>query len=160
MTKPWQVCLALTAIFFAGMVSGGLLERHIVRRNPLRPPPATPEVWIPRMIKGLEEKLTLTSEQSQRIGPIVKTHTEELSKLRRQSMRTAGDILTEMETQIAAELTPEQKTRYEEILKERREMRRSSQHLQHHGDQERPPGSATGETPPPPPPPSAGSAGT
>ena len=123
MNKPWQVCLVLVAIFAAGGISGGLVAFQIARRH--APPP--PGVWIARRIENVARELQLTPAQMERVQPIVKRNVEELTKLSRQSMHTVHEMLERMETEIGAELTPEQRTRYEQILKERREVRRRMQ---------------------------------
>jgi Spy/CpxP family protein refolding chaperone len=123
MNKPWQVCLVLVAIFAAGGISGGLVAFQIARRH--APPP--PGVWIARRIENVARELQLSPAQMERVQPIVKRNVEELTKLSRQSMHTVHEMLERMETEIGAELTPEQRTRYEQILKERREVRRRMQ---------------------------------
>ena len=123
MNKPWQVCLVLVAIFAAGGVSGGLLVFRIARKY--APPP--PGVLIVRRIENVARELQPSPAQMERVQPIVKRNVEELTKLSRQSMHTVHEMLERMETEIGAELTPEQRTRYEQILKERREVRRRMQ---------------------------------
>jgi Spy/CpxP family protein refolding chaperone len=96
--------------------------------------------------------LQLTPEQKERIQPIVKRDIEELTKLSRQSMRTVHGILERMETDIMAQLTPEQRTKYEHILKERRAARRQMlEQRGPHGERERLHGPPPGEQNPPPP---------
>ena len=73
----------------------------------------------------MADEVQLTPEQKERIKPIVAANIDELFKLRRQAI----DILDRMGKQIAAELTPEQCTRYEKILQERREARRQTQEM-------------------------------
>jgi Spy/CpxP family protein refolding chaperone len=150
MNKPWQVCLVLVAIFAAGGISGGLVAFQIARKY--APPP--PGVWIARRIENVARELQLTPAQMERVQPIVKRNVEELTKLSRQSMQTVHGMLERMETEIGAELTPEQRTKYEQILKERREVRRRMQERHGmHGDRER----HLDDRPPPlPPPPKPG----
>jgi uncharacterized protein (DUF849 family) len=79
----------------------------------------------------------------------VKRNVEELTKLSRQSMHTVHEMLERMETEIGAELTPDQRTKYEQILKERREVRRRMQDRHGmRGEWER----RSDDRPPPPPP--------
>ena len=167
MTKPWQIWLVLIAIFAAGAVGGGLVVRHVERgRPPPAPPP--PEIWIVRQIERVAREVNLTPEQTERIKPIVKANTDELVKLRHQ----AFEIIDRMGKQIAAELTPDQRAKYEQILKERREARRQMQE-QRNGrrrlDSAPPPGGPRPgpapedggqRSPPPPPPPPEKTPGT
>jgi hypothetical protein len=145
MNKPWQVCLVLVAIFAAGGISGGLVAFQIARKH--APPP--PGVWIARRIENVARELQLTPAQMERVQPIVKRNVEELTRLSRQSMHTVHGMLERMETEIGAELTLEQRTKYEQILKERREVRRRMQDQRGmRGEWERRPD----DRPPPPPP--------
>jgi Spy/CpxP family protein refolding chaperone len=150
MTKPWQICLVLIVIFAAGAVSGGLVAFHIARRNAARPPPP-PEVWGARQFEHFAKVLNLTAAQRQVIEPLMKKNVEELARLRRQAMRTSDDILERMDADIAAQLTPEQRTQFEKIWKERRERRRQLHDRAGHGGHEPPPGFHP-EAPKPPPP--------
>jgi Spy/CpxP family protein refolding chaperone len=145
MTKPWQIWLVLIAIFATGTAGGWLLARHVARRSAPRPPP--PEVWAARQMERVADEVQLTPEQKERIKPIVTANIDELVKLRRQAL----DILDQMGKQIATELTPEQRTKYEKILEEHRAARRQAQELRNarHRADGAPPG---GEQPPPPPP--------
>jgi Spy/CpxP family protein refolding chaperone len=144
--------LVLIAIFSTGVAGGWLAANHMARRRALRPPP--PEIWVARQIERLAGEVQLTPEQRERIRPVVAAKMDELIKLRRQAI----DILDQMGKQIAAELTPEQRTRYEKILQERREARRQAQEMRnarHRGDGapggREPPPDEGGEPPPPPP---------
>jgi Spy/CpxP family protein refolding chaperone len=147
MNKPWQVCLILFAIFAAGIVSGGLVAFRVARRNAPHFP--APEVWVARRFDQLNRELNLTPQQKERVAPIVKRGTEELVKWHRQSLRASREVLERMEKDIAAELTPEQRTKFEQYLNARRERirRLMSEQRGPRGERDRPPG----EMPPPPP---------
>lgn len=148
MNKPWQVCLVLIAIFAVGGISGGLVAYRVARRHM----PLPPEAWGARRFEHVAQVLKLTPEQKARIKPIVKRNIEEIDKLRRQSMHEIHGILERMETDIAAELTPDQRTQYEHFLKERREARKQMLEPRGpHGEREWPHGPPPGEQKPPPP---------
>ena len=151
MTKPWQIWLVLIAIFSTGLAGGWLVERHIARRQVQRPPP--PEVWVARQIARVAGEVQLTPEQKERIRPIITANIDQLIRLRHQAI----DVLDQMGKQIAAELTPEQRAKYEKILQEHRQAR-EMRSVRHRGDGA-PPGVGTPPTEPddrPPPPPPAG----
>ena len=155
MNKSWQVCLVLIAIFAVGGISGGLVAYRVARRH--MPLPLPPEAWGARRFEHVAQELQLTPEQKARIKPIVKRNIEEIEKLHRQSMHEVRGILERMETDIAAELTPEQRTQYEQFLKERREARKQMQEPRGmRGERDRPPGRSPGEKPPPPAPEAGG----
>jgi Spy/CpxP family protein refolding chaperone len=155
MNKPWQVYLVLIGIFVAGGLSGWVVANGVARRHAPMPPP--PEVWIARRIEHVARELELTPEQKVHIQPIVQRTIEELDKLRRQSMPAVHGILERMETDVAKQLTPEQRTKFEHILKERREARKQLREQRGpHGEGERPHGPPPDEQNPPPPPDTGG----
>ena len=154
MTKPWQIWLVLIAIFSTGVAGGWLVERHIARRLQPRPPP--PEAWVARQIERVTDEVQLTPEQKERVMPIIKANIDELVKMRRQ----AFEIVDRMERQIAKELTPEQRARYEKIMEERRAARRQAHEMRESRRRSEgappdgvnpPPPPRPGEEPPPPP---------
>lgn len=150
MNKPWQICLVLIAIFATGAVSGGLVAFRMARKNLPRPP--LPEVWGARQFEHFAKVLDLTPAQRQVIEPLMKKNMAELARLRRQAMRTADDIFEHMDADIAAQLTPEQRAKFEKIVKERREVRRQLHERGGHGGREPPPPGSPSEGPRPPPP--------
>ena len=161
MSKSWQICAVLAAIFAAGGLSGGLVAYRLARRNSPRPSP--PEVWVPRQIERFARVLHLTLEQRQRIAPIMEKNIQELGDLRHQSMRASREIVDRMDAAIAAELTADQRAHFERIVKERRDAWRRLQDRGAHGGREHPPGpppEAGSQPPPPPPPPADKTAGT
>ncbi len=148
MTKPWQIWLVLIAIFAAGTTGGWLVARHAARRSARHLLP--PEGWAAREIERVADEVQLTPEQKERIKPIVAANIDEMMRLRRQAL----DIADRMEKQIAAELTPEQRTKYEQILQERRAARKQAHDLRdaRHQADDAPPGGG----PPPAPAPEKG----
>jgi hypothetical protein len=79
-------------------------------------------MWVGRQIERVASEVNLTPEQTERIKPIVRENIDDLVKLRRQ----AFDVIDRMGKQIAAELTPEQRVKYEQILQARREARQQA----------------------------------
>ncbi|HTX67497.1 MAG TPA: hypothetical protein VMD31_17135 [Opitutaceae bacterium] len=161
MTKPWQILLVLVVIFAAGGVSGGLVAYHIARHSAVRLPPP-PEVWVARDIERFGERLALTPAQMEKIKPIVRSNVEELTKLRRQSMRATHDILESLENEIMAELTPEQKVHFQEFVEKRRDAWRRMQEMRGapaHPGREHPPGAPPQGAPPAPPQPAPATTG-
>jgi hypothetical protein len=114
-------------IFGTGVVTGGLVARHAERGRFNRPqanqPPArhiqatTAGVRV-EFLRRVQRDLDLTAEQRERIDRILKesqerTHTimEPVSPLLRQELQRTKEAFRE-------ELTPAQRTRFEELLKQ------------------------------------------
>lgn len=122
MDKPWKVVLAFTGIFLAGVLVGGMATirwgRNFAQRQPMG------EQFAPRMMERLTSELQLTADQQAKIRPIIDARTTELRQLRRTTQKATANVLEHMQSDIAAQLTPEQKAKFEEQLKKQRERMR------------------------------------
>lgn len=117
--KPWKLVSLLAGIFLLGAVTGGIVSVRLSRG--MMQQRVMPEQWGPSRLKLLRERLDLTSEQIERLRPIIKTNTEHLAKLRQSGFDQTRQILEQMEKDIAAVLTPDQKAKYEQMNREMRE---------------------------------------
>ena len=154
--KPWKLVLLLTGIFFAGAITGGVVTVRYGRQ--LAQMRAQPEQWGPARLKMLAQRLDLTPEQVEKLRPIIKRDMEDLNRLRQHGMSETRRVLQRMEADITAELTPEQKGKFEKLTEEiRAKMQRD--HPGSNGP--RVPGVRGDRQPPdgPPPPPTGGEAG-
>lgn len=120
MDKPWKVVVAFTGIFAAGLVAGGLVALRIMNRPP---PPrfASPEQFGPQLMKRFAAKLDLTDEQQNKIRPLILKAGEDLHLIRRQAWTNSTSTIDKLEADIAAQLTPEQKVKFDQLLAEQRE---------------------------------------
>jgi Spy/CpxP family protein refolding chaperone len=111
----------LLAIFLAGGVTGALLMgvvvKHIVSTQ------MKPEKMADRWCRELESSLKLTPEQFQKIRPIVNDTLDQVRSIMTEQLSTT---ISNGNARIAAELTPEQKLKFEQMVKEREEMMRRS----------------------------------
>lgn len=119
MNKPWKIILLLTGIFIAGGVTGAFVMKRVGREMLARR--AAPEQWAPQQIKRLMDRLDLKPEQMEAVRPIVRRNMEQLNRLRTYSMAETKSIMEQMQREIAAELTPEQRAKFEQMNKEMRE---------------------------------------
>lgn len=119
MDKPWKIVLVLAGMFAAGLVTGGFvaarLIKHVVQQH------ALPEQWGPARLKLLAKRLELTPEQQERLHPIIRRDVEDLARIRNHAFSDTKLILERMEHDIAAELTPEQRVKFDQINQEFRE---------------------------------------
>jgi uncharacterized membrane protein len=119
MNKPWKIVLVLLGIFLAGGVTGAFVMLRIGHQWIAHRP--GPEQWAPNHLKRLVERLDLKPEQAEAIRPIVHRNMEELSRLRIESMADIKRVFERMEREVSAQLTPEQRTKFEQLNKEMRE---------------------------------------
>jgi len=107
------------AIFLAGAASGALVAWQVARRMPVAPlPPA--EIGA-RLRARFQSQLALTPDQVQKIDPMIDRAMRRVEDIRKE---TAGQVfanVSNMHEQVLTVLTPEQKARFEELERERRD---------------------------------------
>ena len=124
MNKPWKVALAFAVVFLAGGVTGGLVAVRMaptfVQRRVFTEQFATTQMRI------LNEALTLSPAQEEKIRPVVTATGEDLVRLRRDTSAT----FDKMHAGIMKELNPKQQAKHQEFLarmRDRRDRERSQQ---------------------------------
>lgn len=140
MNKTWKVVLTFTCVFLAGAVAGGFTYARFARtvvESRIRA-----EQFASSYLKRLDESLELAPEQTARIKPMVEATGEELGRMRRETIAA----FQRLDAAIIKELTPEQKTKFEEMQRRMRERRDRDRDREKDRDRERSP-----ESPPPPP---------
>jgi hypothetical protein len=133
MAKTWQVILATIAIFLAGLVTGGATALGVVRwvvrhrasnggqpglfapRQPGQPLPIGPQ-----LMRSFADKLDLTEEQRARMLLIVRRTGGQLNRDRREVQLTTALLIEKMQDEIAGILNPEQRTRFEDLIRQQR----------------------------------------
>jgi Spy/CpxP family protein refolding chaperone len=122
MDKTWKLVLVLSGIFLAGVATGAFATKRFGREWVTHRP--GPDQWAPNHLKRLAERLDLKPEQIELIRPIVHRSMEELNRLRAESMAGTRTVFERMEKEISEQLTPEQRTKFEQLNREMRERAR------------------------------------
>jgi Spy/CpxP family protein refolding chaperone len=117
MEKPWKVILAFAGVFVAGAIFGGALWPQWFGHEG-RGRRGFGEL---HMMDRLVSELSLTPEQKEKIAPIVARAEEETRRLRRESVQSFRAVMEKANGEIAAELTPEQKAKLDDMRKRFRE---------------------------------------
>ena len=122
MVSPWKVILATLVIFVAGLVTGAIGVQRLLKRSAPQP---RSEIMHPWMLRDgfrveLERRLQLTPEQSERIERITREGQERVREI---SSLVTPEIQVELKAvreEIRETLTPEQRAKFEEMLRTRR----------------------------------------
>jgi hypothetical protein len=143
--RIWKVILATMVIFGAGIVVGGLLNRHV---EPVNAPAARAfnsqnpgQFRLQQLLHRLERELALTAEQDQHIKKITATSQDRTKELMKPVTLEVGHETTRVCDEIRDELTPEQKLKFDTIFKEHGE--RGERGGGERGGHHRPPGGPT-----------------
>ena len=144
MDKPWKVILAFVGVFIAGAVFGGFFtlrstgKKLAAERSPAAPPPVAkaggpasqanpaapaqvgqPQGKIaPQVMRQLTQRLSPTPEQQKAIRPIVGRAAEDMSRMQREHLADTTRTTERMYADVAAILTPEQRTKLEQMRQE------------------------------------------
>lgn len=115
--KIWKVILATIVIFAAGVLAGGLIAKSLAPKPQLPKPPVPGILSQQRFQSRLKEKLQLTPEQTNRIDRIFAESNERVRILWGLIGPELQKELQEVRDSIRAELTPEQREKFEQLLK-------------------------------------------
>jgi Spy/CpxP family protein refolding chaperone len=121
MTSPgkWKLGVYVLAIFLAGAGSGALIGWQVCRRTPVAPvPPA--EIGA-RLRARFQSQLVLTPDQVQKIDPMIDQAMRRVEAIRKDTASQVFGNVATLHEQVLTVLTPEQKVKFEELERERRD---------------------------------------
>lgn len=124
--NAWKPILAALVIFAAGVVTGGLT---VTLRPPSRPahpgaaparkPAALPrEAQLRELSRRMEKDLALKPDQRQRIEAIIHDSQDRMKSVWDQVGPKVREEFREMRQKIRAELTEDQRRKFEQIMKQ------------------------------------------
>lgn len=114
--KTILVAVATVVIFAAGVVTGGLL---VHKTKPRQPTGGIPFLGRVEAISRTANQLDLTPDQRRRITDIVRSSREQIADYFVILEPDVQQVFRQMRQQIHAELTPQQREEFEEILRKR-----------------------------------------
>jgi Spy/CpxP family protein refolding chaperone len=119
----WKLAIGFVLVFIAGGAAGVFLGAsrtvHFFAEGPHRP-----GFLAERMRERLRWQLHLTDDQMTKISPIIEKTATQLEQIRAESSRRVHETFAESHREMAAELTPEQRAKLQEI--------QARQHRFHH----------------------------
>jgi Spy/CpxP family protein refolding chaperone len=114
----WKLILAFVLVFLAGGACGFFGAFHVHPFFARMDPGAMAE----HMKERLRAELKLTPEQMQQISPVIDRAASQLKTKREQTMRDVHEIFEQAHRDMQPFLTPEQRTRLEELEKRHRHL--------------------------------------
>ncbi len=114
---PGKVIACLALVFIAGGSAGAFLTLKNTR--PRETQPASVEKACHRLQDRFVSRLQLTPEQVKKLQPVFDETAMQLRSAHARAMQEGDAIIRKAQTQIAAELTPEQKVKLDQFDKER-----------------------------------------
>lgn len=111
--RHWKMVGGLMAIFAAGMGTGAIGTVMLLHRVFTRAEPQ--DRWVTARLADLEKSLKLTPEQKQRLRPIVDRAGMRFRDIGSDAYAEITRIAGETRDELARELTPEQKAKFEEM---------------------------------------------
>jgi len=104
----WRMAFFGMVILLAGVVIGAA-SMSIMGPNRLTRPPRPPEIATRMMIERLRSELGLSPEQDEKIEPILQNHMQKLDDIHADARTEITEQLREMNEEISAVLTEDQK---------------------------------------------------
>ena len=135
-----KLALAFLLVFVAGAATGAFLGFHHMTHHIILGPPHSGDV-PDRMREHFRRALDLTTEQENKIAPIIDATSAKLETIRVETAERVRTVMEESKRQVAPLLTPEQQKKLEKLDSEHRKM------MSHHGFLPPPPPK---DKPPPP----------
>jgi len=122
--SKWKTIGYAASIFAAGGVSGGAIGVYYARSRLLasQPVPVAKDAIAMRIMSHLGHRLNLTPDQAAKIRPIADDAAAQIEQIIGVRAGEVTAILDKAYAQISPILTPDQRARLDEIVKERREM--------------------------------------
>lgn len=108
----WKLIVGFVLVFVAGGMTGAFFGASHARHLFLGPPS---KILSERMRNRLRWQLHLTDEQVAKISPIVDKAAAQLEEIRRSTGRRVHETIAEAHREMAADLTPEQRAKLQEI---------------------------------------------
>ncbi len=128
--NTWKIILATVLIFGTGVVTGALVVRHSERARPPRnthpvsalrsAQPASPGNMRFEFLRRIERELDLAPDQRERVNGILRESQERTRKLMEPVSPALRQELERARDEFRAVLTPPQRTRFDELVKQRR----------------------------------------
>ena len=115
----WKITLYLTAIFCAGAVSGWVVSAKTAKQKVVTLP--RPDDFAAPYREQVHSKVPLTPDQEKQVDGVIDRSSKEMQSINGDWSKRIRQCRSERAAQISALLTPEQRTQFEKMEKERQD---------------------------------------
>jgi len=126
MNNPWKVICAFLGVFLAGAIFGGMVALR-VSDGQEKMHHKSKGSFSSRLMKHYTERLELSPVQIGKIQPILAAADAELRELRVAGYKSTFAVVERMNQAVSAELSAEQRVKFDQFNREMRERWRDSQ---------------------------------
>src|SRR2546423_5782862 len=109
----WKLIAGFLLVFIAGGLTGAFVAAATTRNYFFAA--SHHAVAAQRMRERLKSELNLTPEQMEKISPVIDKMAAQLEGIRKDTAHRVRETFAELHRQIAADLTPEQKAKFEQM---------------------------------------------
>jgi len=118
----WKLIAGFLLVFVAGGLTGAFVAATTARNYFFAA--SHHAVAAQRMRERLKAELNLTPEQVEKISPVIDKTAARLEQIRKETAHRVRETFGELHSQIAADLTPEQKVKFEQMRERHHRMMR------------------------------------
>jgi len=115
----WKLRFYVLAIFLAGGGSGALITWQVCQNRAVTP--SSPAEIGARLRARFQSRLDLTPEQVQKINPLIDQAMRRVEVIRNETANHVFANVSNLHEQVLLVLTPEQRVKFEQLERERRE---------------------------------------
>jgi len=129
MNSKWIAVLLFVATFLVGAVAGMFVDRALLRTRPFgfRPPAGAPEHGG-MMMGHFSRRLDLSPGQQQQLMVILEKYRPRFDEMRRNPPPPYEAVRDSLQNEIRVILTPEQKTKFDQMIAEFESRRQGMRH--------------------------------
>ena len=109
--KKWKAVVGIVLVFILGVVAGGLVSMKVCRHKRPGPPP------VSAVMDKLDKRLGLNTGQHAQVEAIIRDARGQMDSVRKETLPRIDSIMGSARDRIRAALTPEQREKFERLVK-------------------------------------------
>lgn len=115
--KKWKAIIGVVLVFVLGAAAGGLITLKMCRHGMWQRPS------VEAVVHKMDRKLGLDPQQKTQIEAVMRDARQEMQSVREEAKPRIDKIMADTEDKVRAILRPDQRSKYEEMLRHWKEKR-------------------------------------